>query len=461
MTERLRRVVRALWAPIDVTGLVFFRVALGLLVSVSSLRFLANGWVDRFFVEPTFAFKYWGLSWVEAWPAWGMHLHFWVLAGLGLAFAAGLFYRATAWLTFVAFTYVELLDVSYYLNHYYLVSLLLFLAAFMPLGRSHSLDGLRRPEQAVDRFPAWCGYLLRLQVTVVYFYAGLAKLGEDWLLHGQPLQLWLGSHTHLPVVGPYLALGGVAIFMSWAGFLYDCTIWMWLSHRRTRPYAFALVVVFHAAVGVLFNIGMFPFIMVVAATVFFEPDWPRRFMRGRPVIEGPRLPARPPAWPRLGVAALVLYASIQILIPLRHFGYPGSVTWNEQGMRWSWKVMVRDKSCALTYYVSLPPGDDGRRRVQVVAPTRYLTDVQEREMCGQPDLILQLAHHIADDYASRGRASVQVRAHARVAMNGRRGRSLIDPDVDLTTIRDGVAVADWILPEPTEPPARGRKLARR
>ena len=35
----------------------------------------------------------------------------------------------------------------------------------------------------------------------------------------------------------------------------------------------------HAAVGVLFNIGMFPFIMVVAATAFFEPSWPRRLLR--------------------------------------------------------------------------------------------------------------------------------------------------------------------------------------
>ncbi|MEQ9325383.1 MAG: HTTM domain-containing protein, partial [Polyangiaceae bacterium] len=249
--------------------------------------------------------------------------------------------------------------------------------------------------------------------------------------------------------------------MSWAGFLYDTTIWAWLSWRKSRPYAFAAVVAFHAAVGILFDIGMFPFMMVVAATVFFQPDWPRRFLR--------RLPrtspiASPRAWTwrgKLALGAFGVFALVQVAMPLRHHLYTGDVIWNEQGMRWSWKVMVREKNGAVTYHVTLPAGGDGRRKVQIVTPRKYLTDVQEREMSGQPDLILQLAHHIADDFAARGYAPVEVRAEARVSINGRRSRLLVDPTVDLTTIDDGVAEASWILPEPTEPPARLRAIAHR
>lgn len=466
MTEQARRlatrVVGSLTRPTDVAGLVAFRVALGMLITVGSMRFMLNGWIERFFSTPGFAFKFWGFSWVQAWPGWGMYLHFGLLALLGLFVAAGLFYRTSIILAFLGFTYLELIDVTYYLNHYYLLSLLLLLAALMPLGRACSVDAWRRPERAEAAFPAWCTYLLRFQVGLVYLFAGLAKLGEDWLLHGQPLNIWLSSSTDLPLVGPYLGLWGVAVAMSWAGFLYDTTIWAWLSWRKSRPYAFAVVVAFHAAVGILFNIGMFPLIMIVAATVFFEPDWPRRFLRRSPRRSLPTGPAAAWTWRgKVAFGAFAVFAVVQIAMPLRHHLYAGDVIWNEQGMRWSWRVMVREKNGAVTYHVSLPPGPDGRRKMQIVTPRKYLTDVQEREMSGQPDLILQLAHHIADDFDARGLGPVEVRAEARVSVNGRRSRLLIDPTVDLTTIDDGVSEATWIMPEPPGPPVRLRAIAHR
>jgi hypothetical protein len=148
------------------------------------------------------------------------------------------------------------------------------------------------------------------------------------------------------------------------------------------------------------------------------------------------------------------YALVQLLVPLRHYAYPGSVLWNEQGMRWSWKVMVREKNGAVTFWVTLP---DGRR--QVVTPRRYLNHLQEREMSSQPDLILQLAHHIARDYASRGYGDVEVRAEAWVSLNGRAASLLIDPNVDLARVNDGLDAATWILPEPEGAPVRSSALA--
>ena len=43
--------------------------------------------------------------------------------------------------------------------------------------------------------------LLRFQYATVYFYAGLAKLGSDWLVHAQPLGIWLYSRGDTPVSG--------------------------------------------------------------------------------------------------------------------------------------------------------------------------------------------------------------------------------------------------------------------
>ena len=41
----------------------------------------------------------------------------------------------------------------------------------------------------------------------------------------------------------------MAFALSWAGFLYDSTIVLFLSMRRTRPFAYATVLVFHTMIG--------------------------------------------------------------------------------------------------------------------------------------------------------------------------------------------------------------------
>jgi hypothetical protein len=207
---------------------------------------------------------------------------------------------------------------------------------------------------------------------------------------------------------------------------------------------------------------MFPAIMTVAATIFFAPDWPRalggRLGRrlsalGKALARGPRgAPAAPApaALRRAGFAALGLFAAFQVLFPLRHHLYPGDVLWNEQGMRWSWKVMVREKHGSITYHVHVP---DRGITVQV-PPHRYLTARQEREMAGQPDLVLQLAHHIAGDFRRRGHGTVEVRAEALVSLNGRRARPMINPAIDLARVPDDLTPAAWIAAAPEEPPIR-------
>src|SRR6185369_4772318 len=125
--------------------------------------------------------------------------------------------------------------------------------------------------------PAYCVYLLRFQLGVVYFFAGIAKLNGDWLLRAQPLRIWLAARADLPILGGFLAEPWVAWTASWAGAFFDLTIVGFLLLPRTRRAAFVAVVVFHVATGLLFPIGMFPWIMVAAATVFFAPDWPTRF----------------------------------------------------------------------------------------------------------------------------------------------------------------------------------------
>jgi hypothetical protein len=216
-----------------------------------------------------------------------------------------------------------------------------------------------------------------------------------------------------------------------------------------------VVLVFHALTFLLFPIGMFPFIMCASALVFMSPSWPTtalsllssRRARTRARISGTAVAPFARVHPALLVAA-ASFCLLQLLVPLRHRLYGGNVLWHEQGMRFSWKVMVREKNGSITYVVESARA----HRTWYVSPHRYLTDRQERELSTQPDLVLQLAHHVRDDFAAQGHDDVTVRVEALVSLNGRSAAPMIDPDVDLARISDGLSKASWILPEPQGPP---------
>lgn len=445
LVTAFRRLEAVVVRPVDVAWLAAYRVLFGLALAVSMERFLHYGWIDSLLVGPRFRFHYWGFAWVQPMSSGAMHVLFYALFGLALAVAAGLAFRVTAPLFALGLTYIQLVDVSTYLNHYYLAGLLAWLLAFSPAHRAWSVDAWLAKRRAAEIPAAWL-VLFRVQVGVVYVFAGLAKAQPDWLLHGQPLAIWLGARTDVPVLGRLFTLPGAPLAMSWFGFLFDLTIVAWLTWRRTRPFAYAVVVVFHVLTRMLFDIGMFPVIMSLSALVFFDPSWPRF---GRPASAGERVetPRRRALW--LGAAWCVL----QILLPLRCHLYGGNVLWHEQGMRFSWRVMVRAKGGATTFHVT----DRATGKTEDVSPRRYLTPFQENEMSSQPDLVLQLAHHIARDFGARGH-DVAVRAEVLESLNGRRSVPLVDPTVDLTAIEDGLAPASFLLPAPSEPPPHTRPV---
>jgi vitamin K-dependent gamma-carboxylase len=437
---------------VDIIWLAAFRVLFGLTMCVGMLRFIANGWIDLQFVETRFRFKYWGFGWVEVLPPAAMHALFWVLAGLALAVAVGFRFRTASLLFTLGFVYLELIDVTNYLNHYYLAALLSLLLTLSPANRAFSIDALLAPKRRAATVPLLWHDLFRFQVGIVYVFAGLAKAHADWLVHAAPLRIWLSSNTDVPVLGAVLAEPWAPVAMSWAGFLFDSTVVAWLLVRRTRPYAYAAVVVFHVITGILFPIGMFPVIMIVSALVFFDDDWPRRYLRrlpgapAEPVVS--ESAPRRTVWQRAALVVVAAYCLVELVLPLRFLAYGGDVRWHEQGMRFSWRVMVREKNGSITFVVR----NKTTRRTWHVQPDRYLTRLQERQLSGQPDLILQLAHHIRDDFERRGLGPVEVRVDALVSLNGRRLSPLIDPSVDLATVRDGIGRASWILPAPSEPP---------
>jgi hypothetical protein len=537
--------------PTSIAPLVTFRVLFGALMAFGAIRFWASGWIEKLYLEPTFFFKFYGFEWVlmpGETAIYGLFALV-ILSALGIMF--GLFYRISAILFFLSFTWTQLIDATNYLNHYYLVCTLAFLMIFIPAHRSHSIDVLRSPNLKSTKVPAWCINILIFQFCCVYFFAGLAKLNYEWLFRAMPMAIWLPERVDTPLLGYFFQFKWVAFAFSWAGALYDLTIWAFLLKRRTRVIAYVFVVIFHVLTKVLFNIGLFPVIMIFGTLIFFSAEWHERlwglikqFLRVRPLRPllgepcqeglGRRLvendiaftskqkskeenknedyrelnpeesspnrgvgglrkqllrvrPLRPllgepyqkglgqnlgdntqasiskkkskeenknknyhklnpeesPPNRGLGGALITLFLAFQLLFPLRHYLYQGDILWTEEAYRFSWRVMLVEKSGSATFYIK----DSASPKKQEIVNGSHLTFYQEKQMAIQPDFILQYAHFLKEEYETKhGFKDAIVTVEAYVAMNGRSSRQFIDPTVNLSKIKDTFAPRKWVLP---------------
>lgn len=437
------RLLGRFFAPVDIASLVVFRIAFGLIMLWETWRYTSFGWVTSHWIEPEFHFTYFGFGWVQPWPGVGMYIHWGVLAVLAICITLGLFYRIAMALFFVGFTYVFLLEQAQYLNHFYLVCLISFTLIFVPAHRAFSLDARLRPSIRSDTAPAWSLGLVMFQVGIAYFYAGVAKINEDWL-RGEPMRDWLADSVDLfPVVGPLLTLEWVVFIFIWGGMLLDLFVVPLLLWHRTRPFAFAFAVAFHLTNVRLFDIGIFPWLMIAATTIFFRPDWPRRLLQ---LPQASRLRDFRPASLRLQQYALLgfvgLFLAFNVFYPLRHFVYPERVSWTEEGHRFAWHMKLRDKDGESRFVVV---SREAERR-WLVDPEQFLTSYQAGKMSTHPDMILQFSHYLAERWEENGHEDVEVYALTRVSLNGREPQPVVNPRVDLAAQPRDLQHADWVAP---------------
>lgn len=439
MTSRLSRLVEAARTPVDGASLAVFRLAFGLLMFFEAVVYLKKGLVRGLFIEPKFHFTYLGFDWVKPWPGDGMNAHFVVLAVAALLVAAGLFYRVAAVVLFLALTHVFLIDAAEYLNHLYLICLIAFLMIFLPAHRLWSLDALRRPAIASSTTSVCWLWLMRAQVGIPYFFGGIAKLNGDWL-RGEPLGMWLAKRADYPWIGPWLTEKWVAYFFSYSGLILDLALVPLLMWKRTRLAAYVLVLCFNAMNGWLFDIGVFPWMMAAASALFFPPDWPRFRRKAKRLEQGDASPCI--STPVLAVIAV--YLVLQLLLPFRHWLYPGDVAWTEEGHLYSWRMKLRDKqSEELAFRVRDSQGHEWE-----IEPGDFLTERQKLRMPGQPDLIHQFAIHLAEEYRKEYDMDVEVRVDTKVSLNGREAAVLVDPGVDLAKEPRNLWHKAWITLQP-------------
>ncbi len=419
----------------------------------SIARFYLKGWIEEFYIEPDFHFSYYGFEWIKPIGEF-TYLIFVVCFISSLFVMIGLKYKTSIILFFLSFTYIELMDKTTYLNHYYFISILSFLLIFIPANATFSVDNIINQKKFTN-IPRWSVDVLKLLITIVYLYAGIAKINSDWLIEAMPLKIWLQSKYDLPLIGgSLLQMEWVHYAMSWGGMLYDLSIPFLLMINKTRIIAFILVLFFHVFTLILFPIGMFPHIMIFSSMIFFSSNFHEKIIyQIRQVITKVSKKVKPKKIEietsdlyviykqNLTLFVVTSFFIIQILLPFRYQLYPGELFWHEQGYRFSWRVMLIEKIGYTNFKIRSP--NDGTSFM--VDSSQHLTPFQLKQMSFQPDFILEFAHYLGEKYSTENN-KVEVYAESFVALNGRPSKRFINPDINLINEQESFKDKTWILP---------------
>ena len=437
------------------SSLSVYRFFFGLLMCFSIIRFWHKGWIEELYLDPIFHFSYYGFEWIKPLGDY-TYLIFFICFISSLFVCIGFRYRVSIIVFFLSFFYIEMMDKTTYLNHYYFISSLSFLMIFLPANSTFSIDNIIS-KKSYPTIPKWSVDSIKLLISIVYIYAAIAKMNSDWLFNAMPLKIWISSKYHFPFFGDtFFQQEWFYYFMSWAGMIYDLCIPFLLLYTRTRLIGFLLVIIFHISTKLLFPIGMFPYIMIFSAIIFFSPKIHNSIISQCLLV-----------WNKIkGVFNIsyntkihlinkvdkvynssVLYIILifflfQLLFPFRYMMYPGELFWTEQGYRFSWRVMLTEKT-ALTNFKIV---DRDNQTFFYVNNSDFLTSFQEKQMSFQPDFILEYAHYLGDYFSNNNGDSVQVFADSYVSLNGRKSQKFIDNNIDLYLEKRSLKNKTWIIP---------------
>ena len=430
--------------------LIIFRIGFGFMMLYSIIRFWSKDWINTLYLQPKFHFTYYGFEWVK--PLGNLTYLIFFICGLSALFVAlGFKYRVAIITFFLSFTYIELMDKTTYLNHYYFISILSFLLIFLPANSSFSIDSYLK-KKSYRLVPKWSIDAIKLLVSIVYVYAGLTKINSDWLFKAMPLKIWLPSKYDLPFIGETLMQQNWFHYaMSWSGMIYDLTIPFLLLYKKTRWFAFALVVFFHVFTGILFPIGMFPYVMIVSSLIFFEAGFHHKIILFLKHILNYFFKLKQKIvvkeiynfkHQKITIIVLSLFFIVQLFLPFRYALYPNELFWTEEGYRFSWRVMLMEKMGYANFKIT----NSKTGNFFYVDNQDFLTPLQEKQMSFQPDFILEYAHFLGDHFKSKGHENIQVFVESYVALNGRLSQPFINKNIDLYQQKETFNPKEWILP---------------
>lgn len=412
---------------IDAAPLAVFRIAFGFLLGAETGGAILTGWVRRAVVEPKFTFTFIGFEWLRVFNGPLMYGWFGLMALLGIAVMLGWRYRWSLGAFTLLWTGSYLMQKTHYNNHYYLLILLCLLMVLIPANAQASLDGRRNPRLGAQPVPAWTRDILILLLGLVYTFAAIAKVQADWMT-GHNVALWFSAKKNYPLIGELLQASWMPALISWGGFLFDLLIVPLLLWKPTRWFAVGISLVFHLFNSAVFQIGIFPYLMLGAMVLFFPSEQVRRRFFPKKEIQS-KVTLKPSF--RKWLLPLAIFSLFQTVFPFRHHLIKGDVNWTEEGHRMSWRMMLRYKRSKGKVW-AVWPGSEGEKKY--INHREHLSKYQARKLFSHPDFAWQYAQWLKATLEQDGQ-SPEIYFESSVSLNGHTYQPLIDPKADMASVR--------------------------
>jgi predicted DCC family thiol-disulfide oxidoreductase YuxK len=163
---------------------------------------------------------------------------------------------------------------------------LLLILCVAPIGRAMSLDRVRavraakrcdlaaRPPPYASPWAGACTRLMQIQMAVLFFYSGVAKVGSTWWDGDAMWYVFSTNEFYQPVLLDVFArhywLVNIA---SYAPVLIEIAFPFLIWQRRTRPYLLAAAIFLHLQIGVFMRLYYFSSAMIMGHMSFVRPEW--------------------------------------------------------------------------------------------------------------------------------------------------------------------------------------------
>ena len=140
---------------------------------------------------------------------------------------------------------------------------------------------------------------------------------------------------------------------------------------------------------------------------------------------------------------VIVYTSLQILIPLRHLLYKRNLQWTHEGSNFSWRMMADHYETNLSMTIEDPRTKD----VYIHFPEKLLNDKQ-LTMANTPYMLFQYIQFLKQ--LTKQQTDIKnpiIRADIQVSVNGKPFQYMFDPTCNLSEVNySPFKDLKWILP---------------
>jgi len=332
--------------------------------------------------------------------------------------------KLTGWCFVLPYWYAFLLDKTHWNNHSYLFGLSGLMFTLTDSDRAFAVSANNKTIQN------WNYLIIRFQIFILYFFAGLKKTEEDWLLGYS-----MGRLSKHWAFDPFRAMGLSNEFIDryivhLSGFMIDLLVGPMLLFDKTRVFAIFALTSFHSMNSQMFSIGMFSYVCLATMWIFCRPNSPKTLFRRIPILKN--IVVASPAvkseersnW---RVNFFLVYTAIQVFLPYSHFITEGYNGWTQGAYGYSWDMMIHSFQ---EQHVKISYKDRRTGEVGYLKPNAFLGYARKRWTM-HPDMLKQYADCVHQRLEASNITDPELYFDVWKSMNQRFVQRVYDPAIDI------------------------------